>query len=86
VILNIIDRRSSCYRWQKVNAIIEATWHDNSVPGSDQAEVSYELPDFEEREGLSVLEAVQWASDVPTSVTLYLYDLGHPESRPLSAN
>jgi hypothetical protein len=37
VITNVIDRRCHQYRWQKVNAIVEATWHDNSVADSDQA-------------------------------------------------
>ena len=76
MILNIIDRRKHGHRWKKISAIIEATWHDNSIPDSDQAEVVYEDPDYEEREGISVLDAVQWASTFSSGVTLYLYDFG----------
>jgi hypothetical protein len=37
VICNIIDRRQRRYRWAKINAIIEATWHDNFVADTDIA-------------------------------------------------
>ena len=76
MILNIIDRRTRCHRWQKVDAIIEATWHDNSCKDADKAEVSYEQPDFEEWPGISVAEAITRASVLPSSLTLYLYDFG----------
>ncbi len=36
VIFNIIDRRKRQYRWKKITAIIEPTYHDNSVEDSDQ--------------------------------------------------
>jgi len=74
MILNIVDRRKNGHRWRQVNAVIEATWHDNSF-GEDQAEVSYEQPDFEEWDGISVAEAVVRASALPSAVTLYFYDL-----------
>ncbi len=76
MILNIIDDRKRPHRWKTVNAIVEATWHDNSCPDADQAE----LPDdvhhvfFEDRDGLSVAEAIEWASRMPQLVTLYLSD------------
>ena len=76
MILNIVDRRKHAYRWKKVNAIIEPTWHDNSIANSDQAEVRHEDPEYEQREGVSVVDAVQWASALSFGVTLYLYDFG----------
>lgn len=80
MILNIIDRRERPYRWLLVNAIVEATWHDNAVPDSDQVDVSHEDSDYEEREGVSIAEAVQWASALTSRVTLYLYDPGRPRA------
>lgn len=78
MIWNIIDRRSRPYRWASINAIIEAAWHDNSVADTDIApgasledEVTYE-----QREGLSLHEAINWANNQACPVTLYLYDLG----------
>jgi len=86
VILNIIDRRRRFYRWQKVDAIIEAAWHDNTCADSDQAEVSYEQPDCEQWPGISVAEAIARASALPSSLTLYLYDLGTDLTRPASTS
>lgn len=76
---NIIDRRTRPYRWREVNAIVEATEHDNSCNDSDQApESDLGLTvDCEALEAVSVAEAVQWAESKPCPVTLYLYDLGH---------
>ena len=36
MITNIIDRRKRPYRFLKVNAIVEAARHDNSVNDADQ--------------------------------------------------
>jgi addiction module HigA family antidote len=75
MIWNIIDRRERCYRWKCVNAIIEPAWHDNSCLDSDQAEEDDpHAADYEKREGISLPEAVTWASAKPYAVTLYLYD------------
>ena len=82
MILNIIDRREKPYRWRCINAIVEAAWHDNSVPDSDQARVTYEEPAYDELNGISLTEAVQWASALPVEVTLYLYDPGRPVAEP----
>lgn len=78
MIWNIIDHRTRPFRWAKINAIIEATWHDNSVKDADQAlsvrpndEVTYE-----ERKGVSLHEAINWANNQTCPVTLYLYDEG----------
>jgi hypothetical protein len=80
MITNIIDRRTSAHRWKLVDAIAEATWHDNLAkpsPTHDNAEASIALADtFETRSGVSVAKAVAWASDFPDEVTLYLYDEG----------
>ncbi len=78
MICNVIDKRTKPYRWKKVNAIIEATWNDNSVSDSDQAarpdDDEYVL--YDQRGSLSVSEAIEWAHKEACPVTLYLYDLG----------
>jgi hypothetical protein len=78
MISNIIDSRTRPYRWRRVNAIVEATWHDNSVADSDQAEVVRDDREvvYQERNGVSLAEAVAWANAQPCPVTLYLYDEG----------
>ena len=76
MIWNIIDERVRRYRWKNVHAIIEASWHDNSVSGADQAlptTIDTEVT-FEEREGVSVNEAVSWANAQTCPVTLFLRD------------
>jgi len=76
MIWNIIDRRQRPYRWKIVNAVIEAVEHDNSVPDADQADEfdPRTVIDYDERNGISVYAAVEWASQQRTPVTLYLYD------------
>ena len=85
MILNVIDRRARPHRWKRrphrwkrVNAIIEDAWHDNTVEDADQAPQSREDEgiDDDERRGVSVAEAVAWASALDAAVTLYLYDEG----------
>lgn len=76
MIWNIIDRRERRHRWKAITAIIEPTFHDNSVPDSDTAEEIEGVTEYEEREGVSLADAVAWASAFPFPVTLYLYDLG----------
>tara|TARA_R110000868_G_scaffold2321_3_gene17257 strand:- start:4993 stop:5238 length:246 start_codon:yes stop_codon:yes gene_type:complete len=77
MIWNIVDKRARKYRWGKVNAVIESAWHDNScadsdqVPEDDDDEVSYD-----QRQDISVHEAVVWAESEAAKVTLYLYDQG----------
>lgn len=78
MIWNIVDRRKRDYRSKAVNAIIEALEHDNSCSDADQApeaDVSIVL-DYEQLEGVSVQQAVAWASQQKCPVTLYLYDEG----------
>jgi hypothetical protein len=77
VIFNIIDKRKRRYRWKKITAIVEPTYHDNSVQDSDQTEI----PDpgfspYDQREEISLADAVIWATSLPYEATLYLYDLG----------
>jgi hypothetical protein len=78
MIWNIVDHRKRVYRCAKVNAIIEATWHDNSCQDTDIAsgvrpadEITYD-----EREGISLHDAIEWANHQSCPVTLYLYDKG----------
>lgn len=76
MIMNIVDRRKRPYRWARITAIAEATWHDNSVKDSDrdvpdQAGVAYaEMPEC------TVWEAINWVEAMSGKNTLYLYDLG----------
>ena len=78
MIWNIIDRRTRPYRWARINAIIEATLHDNSCADTDIAP-SVAMEDhvtYDDREGISLNEAVNWANAQTCPVTLYLYDEG----------
>jgi len=78
MIWNIIDMRERPYRWQKVNAIVEAVEHDNSCADADQAPESDPMltVDYASLEAVSVQEAVVWASGQRCPVTLFLYDEG----------
>lgn len=78
MIWNIVDRRKRPQRWRKINAIIEPTWHDNSCADADEAEEMPGDDDFsiDQREGVSLAEAITWASDAPCPVTLFIYDEG----------
>ena len=76
MIWNIIDKRSRPYRWATINAIAEATWHDNSVKDTDVAPASDDDVDYAQEEGISLAEAILWATELPGAVTLYLYDAG----------
>ena len=75
---NIIDRRKRPYRWRSVNAVVEAIEHDNSVPDADQAPEARitSVVDYDRRLSISVQDAIQWATEQPCEVTLYLYDSG----------
>ncbi|MBX7502419.1 hypothetical protein K3181_13305 [Qipengyuania sp. YG27] len=75
---NIIDKRTRPYRWREINAIIEATEHDNSCTDADQAPESDPkvAVDYEALEAVSVSDAIKWAESQSCPVTLYLYDLG----------
>ncbi len=78
MILNIIDRRKRKHRWLCINAIIEDTWHDNSNEDADQApddDPKHEVL-YDQREGISLSEAVEWAMEKKAKVTLFLYDEG----------
>ena len=83
MIWNIVDRRTRVYRWKAVNAIVEAVEHDNSCADADQApeaDVSI-VVDYEQLEGVSVQQAVAWANQQESPVTLYLYDEGSGTTR-----
>ena len=74
MIFNIIDNRKRNYLWKRVNAIVEPTWHDNTHEEADKAEPSEGEVDYDERERISVADAVAWAGSFPYPVTLHLYD------------
>jgi hypothetical protein len=77
MITNIIDRRKRPYRFLKINAIVEAASHDNSVNDADQVPSGEnDGPTYEEHEHIPLSEAVIWASAFAEPVTLFLYDEG----------
>ena len=76
MICNIIDRRTRRYRWREVNAIIEATAHDNGCADADQQPPSDGDVTYDQLENVTLQEALAWANAEPNAVTLYLYDSG----------
>lgn len=76
MIENIIDSRKSRYRWQRINAIVEPTWHDNEKADADKSDRGPDDIVYDQREGISVTEAIAWAAALPDRVTLFLYDRG----------
>ena len=76
MILNIIDRRENVYRWASIDVIAEPTWHDNACQASDQAPHDNREPGYAPRKGISLADAVAWASSFDVPLTLYLYDKG----------
>ena len=78
MIANIIDHRKRPHRWKRVQAIIEDVEHDNCVNDADQAEPTDPSKSIlcDMRDGLSITQAIEWASAVDCPVTLYLYDEG----------
>ena len=76
MIYNIIDRRKRPYRWREVNAIIEATSHDNFCKDADQQKPSDGDLTYDQLENVSLQEAIDWANRETCPVTLYLYDKG----------
>ena len=78
MIANIVDHRRHPYRWKQITAIVEDTWHDNSVAESDQADRGTDESDvgYAAEEGISLADAVKWANAFEGQVTLFLYDFG----------
>jgi hypothetical protein len=76
MIWNVIDRRARPYRWRRINAIVEDVAHDNSCEDADQAPDDPESVTYDQREGISVEEAIAWAHQLAGRVTLFLYDEG----------
>ena len=73
MIINIIDNRKRKYRFEKVNAIIEAAWHDNRCQDADQVLLK-EGPDYAEKEHISLTAAIEWAQSFTDPITLFIYD------------
>ena len=74
MIANIIDRRKRRYRWKQITAIIEPTYHDNSVDDTEVPEPGSAA--YDEKAAVSVADAIAWALSLPFAATLYLCDLG----------
>jgi len=74
MIWNVIGNRKQPYRWKRIVAIVEPTWHDNSNEASDQAPKADGESEYEERRQLSVAGAIDWAQAFGFPVTLFLYD------------
>jgi hypothetical protein len=73
---NIIDKRDRPYRWKRINAIIEATSNDNCVKDADEVDIHDDDVMYDQRVGITVADAVQWAMSQAQPVTLFLYDEG----------
>ena len=74
---NVIDRRKRKYRFLKVNAVVEAAWHDNHVKDEECDQIAKpkdDGPSYEEREHVTVGDAILWGTSFGNPVTLYLYD------------
>mgnify|MGYP001212179011 CR=1 FL=1 len=82
MIWNIIDHRTRRHRWASIEAVVEPTFHDNSVADADQAP-SEQTYLCEMRDGISLAEAISWANSFDCPTTLYLYDDG---AAPLTAD
>ena len=76
MIWNVIDRRTRPYRWANLNVIIEATYYDNALRDADQVGENTPETDvvFDERQGIALHDAINWANTQSCPVTLYLYD------------
>lgn len=78
MLTNIVDRRKRPYRFMKINAVIEPARHDNSVKDSDKAKPSRKMDKawigYDEKEHVSLADALMWATNHKDEVTLYLYD------------
>lgn len=55
---------------------MEATWHDNSASGADQASSPTAEAEvvFDERKSISINDAITWANCQSCPVTLYIHD------------
>lgn len=71
-IANIVDRRRRPYRYRRVNAVVEAAWHDNGVVDADESRAGG--PDYAELEHASLADAILWAQGFSGEVTLFIYD------------
>lgn len=71
---NIQDRRTRPHRWRRVDAIVEGAMHDNGAPDADQAP-TYRTFVYEDREDISLEEAIVWAMSFHCPVTLSINDV-----------
>ncbi len=74
MIANIIDRRARPHRFKKINAVIEAAWHDNAIPESDQSPTDDGSPEYVQIEHVTLARAIEWAQRCSGEVILYIYD------------
>ena len=77
-LVNIVDFRANSYRFRKIDAVVEATWHDNRIKNADHvtyvAVAGGDGPHYAKRSAISVSEAIEWADTFFTAVTLSLHD------------
>jgi hypothetical protein len=76
MIWNVIDRRTSPDRWERINAAVEPTGHDNNCRDADRAEPCNGEIAYDEHNSISLVDAISWAHELPFPVTLYVYDEG----------
>lgn len=75
MIVNIVDRRSRRHRFLNINAIVEAAWHFNHYVDGDKI-TGRRGPDYQDKENVTIADAVRWAQSFKDPVTLFLYDEG----------
>lgn len=64
MIVNLIDLRENPYRWKSILAVVESAAKNNEAEGGDPVETGLSVEiDYAEREGISVRDAVLWASN-----------------------
>ena len=73
-IANIIDRRKHPYRFAKINAVVEPTYHDNSIDDADKVKPGYAGVGYDEREHITMADAIVWAGSFAEPTTLFIYD------------
>lgn len=72
----LFDRRRCPQAPGLVHAVLEPSWHDNSVTGATPVPVDPNLPSYEERSALTLESALRWALEQTGQRNLYIYD--HP--------
>jgi hypothetical protein len=74
MLANIIDSRHNPYISQKLNVVMEPSWHDNSCQGADQYSPDQQIGMVDIQYNISLSDAIKWANQQIGAMTLYLYN------------